>query len=469
MVRPNPRYGDKTSNDPNDVWFTDGGYTRNLFLEKKIELDMMQVTNEVNSYNLSPEWLTRLKSRTVPSWWERVATDLSQDPSDSGSGYGGHVKTHQLALDYLKLLQKYEQARLNQVDYSCKNYPRDTGSCQHATQIKGTLGKVNRLISLIENRITSFQFPDISFPEILPEASAEEEQLLESETKPPTLSSQVLQIINDISNHKIIAPVWFVNNNINWVISGHITEQDFLIAYNHQVDAGNIYPAEPELLSLLSANIKISFNILGIGGFSTSIPIDDIDKLQSLSNSAPEWKYTLIDSSTNPPLTTLNELIITINDLLPNITITDNMVTQQVINFNIINGRAVGSIKFVATNNFNPHYFNKPIVNIIQIKDPNGVKILDVVKQNTLNFTETERDEVINYDEDVKQNTRATIESFVWPGATQPTAFSKMGSWDISETEPAKPLTSGFMAAGVAGAIAGLVLLGFIVDSKVGN
>ncbi len=103
--------------------------------------------------------------------------------------------------------------------------------------------------------------------------------------------------------------------------------------------------------------------------------------------------------------------------------ITDNMVTQQVINFNIINGRAVGSIKFQATNNFNPYYYNKNIVNIIQIKDPNGVVLL--TKENRLNFTETERDEVINYDEDVKQNTRATVESFVWSSATAPSAFSK--------------------------------------------
>jgi len=151
------------------------------------------------------------------------------------------------------------------------------------------------------------------------------------------------------------------------------------------------------------------------------------------------------------------------------LTINDNMVTQQVINFNIINGRAVGSIKFVATNNFNPHYFNKPIANIIQIKDPNGVNILTTVKQNTLNFTETERDEIISYDEDVKQNTRATVESFVWSSATAPTAFSKKFMIDISEGDPPHPKTSGFMSAGIAGAIAGLVLIGFIVDSKVGK
>jgi len=150
-----------------------------------------------------------------------------------------------------------------------------------------------------------------------------------------------------------------------------------------------------------------------------------------------------------------------------NLAITDNMVAQQVINFNIINGRAVGSIKFVATNNFNPYYYNKNIVNIIQIKDPNGVVLL--TKENRLNFTETETDEVLNYDEDVKQNTRATIESFVWSSATTPTPFSKKFTIEISETEPPKPTTSGFMSAGVAGAIAGLILIGFIADHKRGK
>ena len=151
------------------------------------------------------------------------------------------------------------------------------------------------------------------------------------------------------------------------------------------------------------------------------------------------------------------------------LTVNDNMVSQQVINFNIINGRAVGSIKFQATNNFNPYYYGKNIVNIIQIKDPNGANILTTVKQNTLNFTQTERDEIINYDEDMQGNTRATVESFVWSSATAPTAFSKMYSINISETEPPKPTTSGFMGAGVAGAIAGLILIGFIADHKRGK
>jgi len=138
------------------------------------------------------------------------------------------------------------------------------------------------------------------------------------------------------------------------------------------------------------------------------------------------------------------------------------------INFNIVNGRAIGSIKFVATNNFNPFYYGKNIINIVMFKDPNGANILTTVKTNNLNFTATEQDEVISYNEDMQGNTRATVESFVWEWIDKPAgAFSNMFSIEISEVEPPKPLTTGFMSAGAAGAIAGLVLLGFIIDHKV--
>ena len=145
--------------------------------------------------------------------------------------------------------------------------------------------------------------------------------------------------------------------------------------------------------------------------------------------------------------------------------INTNMVTQQVINFNIVNGRAVGSIKFVATNNFNPYYYGKQIVNLINIKTPNGATLL--VKENRLRFTETEKDEIIHYDESVQENTRATIESFVWEWMDKPAgAFSNMFSIEISEAEPPKPTQGGIMGAGVAGAIGLLILGGFLIDSR---
>ena len=145
--------------------------------------------------------------------------------------------------------------------------------------------------------------------------------------------------------------------------------------------------------------------------------------------------------------------------------INTNMVTQQVINFNIVNGRAVGSIKFVATNNFNPYYYNKEIINIVQFKTPNGATLL--TKQNRLRFTQTERDEVINYNENIQENTRITVESFVWEWMDKPAgAFSNMFSIEISEVEPPKPIQTGIMGAGVSGAIGILILLGFVADSR---
>jgi len=236
------------------------------------------------------------------------------------------------------------------------------------------------------------------------------------------LGENVKQIIEAIESGKVLAPDYF-HNNIIWVQSGEISNKAFLDSYYYLSNQGIIHSA----------------------------PIEPI-----------------IEEIIEEPIIELPELLPEVS-AEPDSTITDNMVTQQVINFNIVNGRAVGSIKFVATNNFNPYYYNKNIVNIIQFKDPNGANILTYVKENRLNFTETERDEVISYDEDMKGNTRATVESVVWSSATQPTAFSKKYSIEISEAEPPKPITSGFMGAGIAGAIAGLVLIGFIADHKRGK
>ena len=194
-------------------------------------------------------------------------------------------------------------------------------------------------------------------------------------------------------------------------------------------------------------------------------------------------KPFLTYTPTQPTQPIIEEPIIELPELLPeaaaqidpipiitpeiNDSISTNMITQQVINFNIVNGRAVGSIRFIATENFNPYYYGKNLINIVQFKTPNGVNILPYVKQNNLRFTETERDEVINYDEDMKGNTRAIVESFVWEWMDKPAgAFSNKYMIEISEPEPPKVIQTGIMGAGVGGAIGILILLGFLADSR---
>jgi len=239
------------------------------------------------------------------------------------------------------------------------------------------------IIDAPDEDITILPDEEISILPEIPEAMAEQQQVL---------SDDIVQILNDINNGVILVPDWF-RNNIDWVQSGHISQQEFRTAYNYLADTQIIHPPEE------------------------------------------------------------------------NLAISDNMITQKVNYFSIIDGRAKGEITFTITDSFNPYYFNKNIINIIQFKTPNGINILPLVKQNTLRFTQTERDETIQYDEDMQGNTRAIVESFVWDSTlSQP--FSKVFSIEISATEPPKPISSGFMAAGAAGAIAGLVLLGFIVDHK---
>jgi len=237
------------------------------------------------------------------------------------------------------------------------------------------------------------------------------------------LGENVKQIIEAIESGKVLAPDYF-HNNIIWVKSGSISNKAFLDSYYYLSNQGIIHAPiiEPE--------------------------------------PTPE-----------PTPEPIPEVFAE-----PDISITDNMVTQRLDSFSIINGRAIGQITFTATNSFNPYYYNKQITNLIQFKTPNGVNILSSVKQNTLRFTATERTETITYNEGMNDNTRANVESFVWSGVTLPTPFSKSLKFEIvtapTNGEPApipKVQTTGFMSAGVAGAIAGLVLIGFIADHKRGK
>jgi hypothetical protein len=239
--------------------------------------------------------------------------------------------------------------------------------------------------------------------------------------------------------------------------------------------------AQQEPSYIMSANIQITFTDSSIGGFSTSIDVKDIGKLQGIMNDryANKAKYTLIGSSTNPPLKTMDQVLNDIETLLSRPappappapptdvkTITPNMITQHVDSFTIENGRAKGQITFKINDNFNPYYYNKNIVNVIQLKTKEGVNILQTIKQNRLRFTATERDEVIQYDESVNNNTIVDLESFVWLNVTQPTSFSPVLKRELKEGQEATT-TEGFLGAGLAlSSIAFAIIAGYLIDMR---
>jgi len=236
--------------------------------------------------------------------------------------------------------------------------------------------------------VTESLLPEIS---ILPQAHAEPEVIVDVWT---TLSQETKTIINNIPS-KIKAPNWFVNNNINWLLQGKISEAEFLQAYYYNVKEGII--------------------IL-------------IDK--------PE---PIVDQ------------------------VSTNMIRQELLNFTIVNNRIQGSIKFTATDAFNPYYYNKPITTYLQLKSadlPNWTQISTTnPKSNRLTFTETQRDEVITFDEDAQNLTFVSAESFIEPAMSEVFAFTIEAG-----KEPTVAGKPGLMGAGVLGIIGILMLGGFIAD-----
>ena len=235
--------------------------------------------------------------------------------------------------------------------------------------------------------VTESLLPEIS---ILPAAHAQPEPV----EVWPTLSQETKTIINNIPT-KIKAPNWFVNNNINWLLQGKISEAEFLRGYYDYVKKGTI--------------------IL-------------IDK--------PE---PIIDQ------------------------VSTNMIRQELLNFTIANNRIQGSIKFTATDAFNPYYYNKPITTYLQLKSadlPNWTQISTTnPKSNRLTFTETQRDEVITFDEDAQNLIFVSAESFIDPAMSEVFAFTIEAG-----KEPTIAGKPGLMGAGVLGVIGILMLGGFIVD-----
>jgi hypothetical protein len=233
--------------------------------------------------------------------------------------------------------------------------------------------------------ITEPLLPEISF---LPEAHAEPEPIVDIWS---TLSQETKTIINDIPA-KIKAPNWFVNNNINWLLEGHISEAEFLRGYYDYVKKGTI------------------------------ILIDE-----------PE---PIVDQ------------------------VSTNMIRQELLNFTIVNNRIQGSIKFIATDAFNPYYYNKEITAYLQLIS-NGKTIH--IKSNPLRFTQTEKDELINFDEHAYDLDMINVESYARNNVDLD--MSNVFAFTIEAgKEPTVAGKTGLMGAGVLGIIGILMLGGFIAD-----
>ena len=142
------------------------------------------------------------------------------------------------------------------------------------------------------------------------------------------------------------------------------------------------------------------------------------------------------------------------------------MVLQSLDNFQISNGRLTGTINFKASDTFNPYYYNKDLVNYLQISTEAGKTFR--IKENRLRFgisNNLDLVETIHYDESTDDLTKIKVESFVVTSDNFP--MSGKLSLTVDEitgiTEEAK---SGFLGAGFTGAVAITILLGFLIGDR---
>ena len=130
--------------------------------------------------------------------------------------------------------------------------------------------------------------------------------------------------------------------------------------------------------------------------------------------------------------------------------INSTMVSQLIGTFILKDGRVKGQIMYITNeaqynnNNklisgFNPFYYSeiKNLISLVQIKSKSGVPI--AVKPNGLNFTQTEKDEIIHIDEAVGNFKEIIIDFFVWKSPSDMRAFAENKQIQVVETPPDEP------------------------------
>jgi hypothetical protein len=110
----------------------------------------------------------------------------------------------------------------------------------------------------------------------------------------------------------------------------------------------------------------------------------------------------------------------------------DTQVSQSIGAWEIVGNRVKGEILFIAQNSFNPYYYNKSVVHLLQIKNKDGIVL--GMKTNDLTFSDLQRDERLTFDENAEFNKELIIESYVWSSVQDSLALSTKKEFSVVET-----------------------------------
>jgi hypothetical protein len=117
--------------------------------------------------------------------------------------------------------------------------------------------------------------------------------------------------------------------------------------------------------------------------------------------------------------------------------IDSTMISQSIGAFILKDGRIKGEILYIANESFNPFYYGKNLTSLVQIKSKTGISI--AIKPNNLNFTQTERDERIQINEDIGNFKELIIDFFVWDSPVSMLIFSETKQIQVVEELPPNP------------------------------
>jgi len=139
------------------------GYCRDFEKEARLNKNVQKAYKEASIVDIKFEGMTPI-SHPIPSWWEGgiLACQGGGDPvrnrhlcdSIAVTKDGRFRPDTRLSpdevIDYLQRAKNFLQAKVDNYKYACTDFPRDTAPCQHAAQLGGTLGKINRTIITIK-------------------------------------------------------------------------------------------------------------------------------------------------------------------------------------------------------------------------------------------------------------------------------------------------------------------------------
>jgi len=238
-----------------------------------------------------------------------------------------------------------------------------------------------------------------TFFAVIPEAAAEEQQILSNNTQ---------RILSDIDAGLVQIPDWF-RNNIEWVKSGHITEQTFLTAYNQQTDIGNIHLLEQ----------KQTWWVIRPSGLIEQVTVTQkfVDRM-----TAQGWIFSKDKPTIEEPQNQNISIVFYIGK-------GGDLKTHFGINSIIVTPDEAEQLAGWLYSNYN-------------------TRILFVMNRLT---------------DDIRTHTVQQLKDMI----IQKLKDDKDDSDDIDDDDIKKPKEFGFMAAGITGAIALLIGIGLILPDKV--